>query len=346
MIDDVRSDPLRGEHAPVLLDEVLAALAPSAGETVVDGTLGGGGYARAFLDAGARTIGFDRDPTAIARSKEWAGRLASGSDDRFTAVEAPFADFEEALDGLGVDKVDAIALDLGVSSMQFDQPERGFSFRNDGKLSMRMDGGRPDAGDVVNSASVDDLAAIFRVYGEERFAGRIARAIVAARADAPIVGTLRLAAIVEGVQPKGPPNRIHPATRAFQALRIFVNDELAQLAAALGACERVLAPGGRLAVVTFHSLEDRIVKRFIAAHAAGAAGRGSRHAPVETQLTASFEPIGRKPITPAPEEVLRNPRARSAKLRAARRTAAPPLNLDPSTYYSAPAAPSLEDIRS
>ncbi len=325
-------------HAPVLLQEAMAALSPLRGGVFLDGTFGAGGYSRAMLDAGARVFAFDRDPTAIARAAEWAAAYG----DRLTAVEAPFADLEMELQRRDAPPLDGAVFDLGVSSMQFDESDRGFSFRADGALSMRMDGGRPNAADIVNQAGVEDLAMILRAFGEERFAGRIAKAIAVARAQAPIRSTLRLADIIEAAQPKGPPNRIHPATRAFQALRVFVNDELGQLARALAACERALAPGGRLVVVTFHSLEDRIVKRFIAAHAGGAGGRGSRHAPISVAAEASFEPINKKPVTPGDGEVAANPRARSAKLRAARRTAAPALALDPAVYFAPPPAPSLE----
>ncbi|MEO1013807.1 MAG: 16S rRNA (cytosine(1402)-N(4))-methyltransferase RsmH [Pseudomonadota bacterium] len=325
-------------HAPVMLKEVIAALEPSAGDVFIDATLGAGGYARAMLDAGVRVLGFDRDPTAIARASNWSRPYG----DQFTAIHAPFGDLEDELRRLDAPLLDGAAFDLGVSSMQFDEPERGFSFRAEGPLSMRMDGGRPNAADVVNQASAEDLAAVLKLFGEERFAGRIARAIVAARSEAPIETTVRLSEIVEAAQPKGPPNRIHPATRTFQALRIFVNDELGQLARALSACERALAPGGRLVVVTFHSLEDRIVKRFIAAHAGGAGGRGSRHAPIAVAAEPSFEPLYKKPITPSETEVAANPRARSAKLRAARRTSAAPLRVDPSAFYSPPRAPDLD----
>lgn len=305
-------------HAPVMLEEAVAALAPANLGIYVDATFGGGGYARAILAAANCTVyGFDRDPTAIARAREWSKAYGG----RLALVNRPFAEMEEALKDLQVDAIDGAVLDLGVSSMQLDEAERGFSFLRDGPLSMRMDGGKPDAADVVNGADARGLAAIFKVYGEEKRAGRIARAIVAERAGAPIETTGRLAAIVSRVSPARREDRIHPATRVFQALRIFVNDELAQLAKALVAAEKLLRPAGRLVVVTFHSLEDRIVKRYFAERS-GVAARPSRHAPEEERAEATFKLLNDKPQTPSDEEIAGNPRARSAKLRAAVRTAA------------------------
>lgn len=304
-------------HAPVLLSEVVAAVAPKDGALIVDCTFGAGGYTRAFLDAAScKVIAFDRDPRAIAA----AAPVAEKYQDRLILIEQPFSGFGEALSERGFDAVDAVVLDLGVSSMQLDEGERGFSFMRDGPLSMRMDGGRPDARDVVNAAEERDLATIFRVYGEERKAGRIARAIVLAREAGEIGTTARLAEIVTRANPPRPADRIHPATRVFQALRIFVNDELGELASALIAAERLLRPDGRLVVVTFHSLEDRIVKRFIADRSAKAA-RPSRHAPTGIGAAEpTFRVVNDKPIVAGEDEVRANPRARSAKLRAAGRT--------------------------
>lgn len=306
-------------HASVLLDEAVAALAPRNGERHVDATFGGGGYARAILAAaGCAVYGFDRDPVALVRARKWASEYG----DRLRLINRPFDEMEEGLAEVGVEAVDGVVFDLGVSSMQFDEAERGFSFRHDGPLSMRMDGAKPDAADVVNTAEAADLTAIFRAYGEERHAARIARAIVGERDRTPIRTTGRLAEIIARAAPARPQDKIHPATRVFQALRIFVNDELGQLVRALFAAERLLRPAGRLVVVTFHSLEDRIVKRFLTHRSARAAGP-SRHAPAGLATTASFALPFSRPVTPGEEEIDANPRARSAKLRAAIRLDAP-----------------------
>lgn len=306
-------------HASVLIKEAVAALAPRDRERHVDATFGGGGYARAILAAADCTVyGFDRDPTAIAHAAGWAAEYG----DRLRLVNRPFAEMEEALAEEGVDIVEGVVFDLGVSSMHLDEAERGFSFRHDGPLSMRMDGAKPDAADVVNKAEVGDLAAIFRAYGEERRAGRIARAIVSERDREPITTTGRLAEIVARAAPARPQDRIHPATRVFQALRIFVNDELGQLVRALLAAERLLRPAGRLVVVTFHSLEDRIVKRFLADRSVRS-DRPSRHAPEGPSVIASFSLSFSKPVMPGAAEIETNPRARSAKLRAAVRLDTP-----------------------
>ncbi len=306
-------------HAPVLLEAALSHLAPQDGELFVDGTLGAGGYARAILErADVSVVAFDRDPTAVDAATEWRSAYA----DRLQIIARPFADMADALAAVGIDAVDGVALDIGVSSMQLDDAARGFSFRFDGPLSMRMDGERPNAADLVNEAEINDLAAIFRVYGEEREAGRMARAVAAARDHARIDTTGRLAAVIEAARPRRASDKIHPATRVFQALRIFVNDELGQLCDGLHAAERLLRPGGRLAVVTFHSLEDRLVKQFLAERT-GRVGGGSRHAPAAKRAEPSFEALTRKPVSPSAAEQSANPRARSAKLRAARRTHAP-----------------------
>ncbi len=307
-------------HAPVMEKEIVAALAPKEGGVYVDATFGGGGYARAILAAANCTVyGFDRDPTAIDRARSWAVEFG----DRLRLINRPFAEMEEALNENGVDAVDGVVFDLGVSSMQLDEAGRGFSFRQEGPLSMRMDGGKPDAGDVIAETDARGLAAIFKAYGEEKKAGAIARAIIAARDVESIETTIQLAAIVEKAAPARGKSKIHPATRVFQALRIFVNDELGQLIAGLSAAERLLRVGGRLAVVTFHSLEDRIVKRFFANRIAAPPG-GSRHAPPTEKPAASFERLYAKALAAGEAEIARNPRARSAKLRAGTRLDAPP----------------------
>ncbi len=320
-------------HAPVMEREAVRALAPADGGLYVDATFGGGGYARAMLSAAdCRVVGFDRDPSAIARAADWVGVYGA----RLSLINRPFAEMEEALAGAGVDAIDGAAFDLGVSSTQLDEPARGFSFRAEGPLSMRMDGDRPDASDVVNRGDVDDLAAIFKVYGEERDARKIARSIARARETQPIRTTLKLAEIVAAVAPRRE-DRIHPATRVFQALRIFVNDELGQLARGLVAAERLLRPAGRLVVVTFHSLEDRIVKRFFADRSGGQGGP-SRHAPARAHLAPTLRPLFAKPQTPDAAEVEANPRARSAKLRAAVRLDTPARAADVFEFAPAPIA--------
>lgn len=305
-------------HAPVMLKEALAALSPKAGEFHVDATLGAGGYSRAILQAAdCRVAAFDRDPAAIAHARSWADEFGG----RLELIERPFAEIEEGLCGIGVDSIDGAVFDLGVSSMQLDEAARGFSFRADGPLSMRMDGRKPDAADIVNRGEAGDLALVFKTYGEERHAARIARAILRERERAPIESTRRLAEIVARAAPARPQDKIHPATRVFQALRIFVNDELGQLAQALAAAERLLRPAGRLVVVTFHSLEDRIVKRFFADRA-GSAAAPSRHAPRGESAPATFSLLN-KVLEPSDAEVAANPRARSARLRAGVRNSAP-----------------------
>lgn len=305
-------------HIPVLLAEVLAGLEPLAGGTFIDGTFGAGGYSRALLEAGAaRVIGIDRDPAAIAGG----AALAAASGGRLSLVESTFADLDDAAEG-----VDGVVLDIGVSSMQLDQAARGFSFRQDGPLDMRMSGAGPSAADLVNDMPEAALAALIKDYGEERAAKRIARAIVAAREAGEITRTGALAEIVAGCLPAPRPGQIHPATRTFQALRIAVNDELNQLCQGLAAAERALAPGGRLAVVTFHSLEDRIVKRYLRL-ASGGEGT-SRHAPAAIGPAPRFEKPER-PVTAGEAELDANPRARSARLRVARRTGAPAVPISP-----------------
>lgn len=310
-------------HEPVLLAETIDALAPRDGALYVDGTFGRGGYTRALLAARCRVIAIDRDPAAI----EAGAALAREADSRLTVIEGRFGEMADLLGRAGVTSVAGIALDLGLSSPQLDDPARGFSFRADGPLDMRMERHGSSAADLVNTLPEAALADIIFLYGEERFARRIARAILAAREKAPIRFTGELAAIVRDVVP-AQPGGIDPATRTFQAMRIAVNDELGELERGLAAAERLLEPGGRLAVVSFHSLEDRRVKEFLRQRSA-AAPRGSRHLPAAPHGPApSFRTLTRKPIRPGESESARNPRARSARLRAAERTAAPSWPVD------------------
>jgi 16S rRNA (cytosine1402-N4)-methyltransferase len=305
----------RTAHVPVLGREAVAALAPRDGGIYVDATFGAGGYSRMILDVpGTRVVGIDRDRTAVAGGFS----LVEASGGRLTLVEDRFSNLEHVCAGLPA--VDGIVMDVGVSSMQLDQAERGFSFRLDGPLDMRMGHDGPSAADVVARASEADLANAIYIFGEERQSRGIARAVVAARREAPITTTRALADIVSRIV-RAKPNEIHPATRTFQALRILVNEELDELEAALLAAERVLKPGGRLAVVSFHSLEDRIVKNFL--NARGKSAGGSRHLPEVAKLEPSFEILTKRPVTPDDAEIAANPRARSAKLRAAMRSDAP-----------------------
>jgi 16S rRNA (cytosine1402-N4)-methyltransferase len=307
-------------HIPVLLAEVLDALAPRDGHIYLDGTFGGGGYAGAILDAALCTLwAIDRDPEAIARGADLAARFPG----RLHLVQGNFANLLALLAAQGVTALDGVVLDLGVSSYQIDMPERGFSFRAPGPLDMRMDRAGPTAADLVNALPERELADILYTFGEERASRRIARAIVASRALAPIETTTQLAEIIRGVLP---PDRsgIDPATRSFQALRIKVNDELAAIERALDDAARLLRPGGRLVVVAFHSLEDRIVKRFMV-DAAGRAAAPSRHDPrgLQSRPPASFRLLTQRAVRPGAAELERNPRARSARLRAIERLADP-----------------------
>jgi 16S rRNA (cytosine1402-N4)-methyltransferase len=307
-------------HVPVLIDAILRECAPIAG-VWLDGTLGAGGYTRALLAAGAaQVIGVDRDPLALHMAADWSGAYG----DRVRLVAGTFSD----LDDLAGEALDGVVLDLGVSSMQLDQPERGFSFMRDGPLDMRMSQSGPSAADLVNSGDEGVLADILYHYGEERASRRIAHAIVAARAVEPITTTAKLAEIVAKCLPRPKPGQSHPATRSFQAIRIAVNTEFQELAEGLNAAERALKPGGLLAVVTFHSLEDRIVKRFFQL-ASGHEANANRYAPARADTTARFEMVTRKAVAPDDAEVARNPRARSAKLRVGRRTTAPAKTLAP-----------------
>ncbi len=304
-------------HIPVLAPQAIEFLQVRDGGVYIDGTFGAGGYARAILNAAnARVIGIDRDHTAIAGGAP----LVEAAAGRLVLVEERFSRLDAVAKENGFDTVDGVVLDLGVSSMQLDEAERGFSFRLDGPLDMRMGKAGPTAADVIATASERDLANIIFILGEERHSRAVARAIVAARREAPIRTTGALADIVGRVV-RTRPGDIHPATRTFQALRIFVNDELGELAEGLSAAERILKPGGRLAVVSFHSLEDRMVKNFLAERA-GKQG-GSRHLPDAVLSPATFQILTRKPAVAAEAEISKNPRARSAKLRAAERTEAP-----------------------
>ena len=306
-------------HISVLLKEVIEALAIADGAILVDGTFGAGGYSKGFLDAAAcRVYGIDRDPTAIARGAE----IASNYDGRLKVLEGRFGDMAELLAAEGIPAVNGVALDLGVSSMQLDQAERGFSFQKAGPLDMRMEMGGPSAADLVNSLPEAELADILWRYGEERHSRRLARAIVADRKTTPFTTTLQLADMIGRVVPRSK-DGIHPATRAFQGLRIAVNDELGEVERGLAAAEQLLAPGGRLAVVSFHSLEDRAVKEFLKIRSGGAS-QPSRHQPmVAAPREPSFRLISRKAVQPSDEECRTNPRARSARLRIAERTSAP-----------------------
>lgn len=304
-------------HISVLGREAVEWLAPRAGGIYVDATFGAGGYSRSILEiAGTRVIGIDRDRTAIAGGFD----LVDRSDGRLVLVQDRFSNLADVCAAQGAAAVDGVVMDVGVSSMQLDQAERGFSFRFDGPLDMRMGHEGPTAADVVAKASETDLASVIYIYGEERHSRRIARAIAAARKEAPIKTTRALAELVARVV-RAKPHEIHPATRTFQALRIFVNEELDELHEALAAAERVLKPGGRLVVVSFHSLEDRIVKNFLGQR--GKVSAGSRHLPEVERAATSFEILTKRPVTPGEAEIAANPRARSAKLRAAERTAAP-----------------------
>lgn len=304
--------PRDAPHLPVLLDEVIDGLAIADGETHVDATFGAGGYTRAMIAAGARVIAFDRDPDAIANGRA----LEAESGDTLTLVAADFSAMENELAALDAVPVDGVTMDIGVSSMQLDQAARGFSFQSDGPLDMRMSQSGPSAADFVNEADEAEIADVLYNYGEERQSRRVARAIVAAR---PITRTSELANIIRKSLGHKPHDKKDPATRSFQAIRIHVNRELGELVDGLEAAERVLKPGGRLAVVTFHSLEDRLVKQFFRERS-GSQPAGSRHRP---ELGAVRAPSFDKParaVRASESELARNPRARSATLRVARRT--------------------------
>lgn len=309
----------RAPHVPVLLRPLLAAVAPVSG-VWLDGTFGAGGYSRGLLAAGAdKVIGVDRDPLALEMASGWIGEY----DGRLELVAGTFSELDDHAGGM----LDGVVLDLGVSSMQLDRAERGFSFQKDGPLDMRMSQDGPSAADLVNTADEGVLADILYHYGEERASRRIARSIVEARTVEPITTTLRLSEIIARCLPRPKPGQSHPATRSFQAIRIAVNTEFDELAAGLAAAERALKPGGRLAVVTFHSLEDRIVKRYLQL-ASGGEAQSNRYAPARAEDAPRFEMITRKAVGPDDQELAENPRARSAKLRVARRTAVPAKKAD------------------
>ncbi len=302
------------DHMPVMLAEMLDALAVRGDGDYLDGTFGGGGYSRAILRAGPRRlVGLDRDPLAVARGRALAAEHAN-----FTMLSGRFGHMAEHLAEIDIDRLDGIVLDVGVSSQQIDDPSRGFSFTADGPLDMRMEASGESAAEVVNQADERTLATIIHRYGEERASRRIARAIVEHRGRQPITRTGELAEIVARVL--GRRGKIDPATRTFQALRIYVNDELGELERALAQAETLLRPGGRLVVVAFHSLEDRVVKQFLTARS-GRTSRPSRHLPDRPGRAPHprFRPLSKRPITPAEAEISANPRARSAKLRAAER---------------------------
>ena len=307
-----------GPHIPVLINSILKACGPIEGRWL-DGTFGAGGYTKQLLDAGAdHVIGVDRDPLAFELADPWVGDYG----DRITLQQGVFSRMDEYAQDL-----DGVVLDLGVSSMQLDLAERGFSFMRDGPLDMRMSQDGPSAADIVNTAEEGMLANILFHYGEERASRRIATAILREREMEPITTTLRLAGIIEGCLPRSKPGQSHPATRSFQAIRIAVNDEYGELFRGLMAAERVLKPGGQLAVVTFHSVEDRMVKRFLTARS-GAGGNANRYAPELNVVPAQFTVRSRKAIGPDEQELQDNPRSRSAKLRVAVRTDAPAGEVD------------------
>ncbi|MGY9037430.1 MAG: 16S rRNA (cytosine(1402)-N(4))-methyltransferase RsmH [Rhodobacterales bacterium] len=313
-----RNDTPSAPHTPVLLRPLLAAVAPVSGRWL-DGTFGAGGYTRGLLDAGAaQVVAVDRDPLAFEMAQAWAGDYG----DKIVMQHGVFSKMDDYAQDL-----DGIVLDLGVSSMQLDLAERGFSFMRDGPLDMRMSQDGPSAADIVNDAEEEMIANILFQYGEERASRRIAKAIVRAREDAPITTTLTLAGLVEGCLPRSKPGQSHPATRSFQALRIAVNNEYGELFNGLMAAERALKPGGQLAVVTFHSVEDRMVKRFLTARA-GAGGNANRFAPEIDAPAPQFKILKRKAIGPDAQELDENPRSRSAKLRVAVRTDAPAGSID------------------
>ena len=326
-------NPPAPHHIAVLGRQAIEMLSPREGGIYLDATFGAGGYSRAILEvAGTRVIGVDRDRTAIMGGFD----LVDRSGGRLTLVEDRFSNLAEICTGQGIASVDGVVMDIGVSSMQLDEADRGFSFRLGGPLDMRMGREGPTAAEGVAKASEADLANIIYIFGEERHSRGVARAIVAARKQAPITTTRALADIVSRVV-RSKPGEIHPATRTFQALRIFVNEELDELHLALSAAEQVLKPGGRLAVVSFHSLEDRIVKNFLVERSR--AGGGSRHLPEIAQAAPSFVSLTKRPVTPDDAEISANPRARSAKLRAAERTAAPA-----HAAAALPAWPTLDDV--
>ena len=323
-------------HVPVLLKEAMEALNPRAGGLYVDATFGAGGYARALLDRGARVIALDRDPSAVRAGEA----LKASSGGRLELTQARFGDLDEVAKRLGLDAVDGVALDIGVSSMQLDEAARGFSLRFDAPLDMRMEATGRSAADILRDEDEATIADILFHFGDERAARRIARAIVADREMKPFTSTLELAGMIARVAPARRGELTHPATRSFQALRIAVNDELGELVRGLTAAELLLKSGGRLVVVTFHSLEDRIVKTFLIERSQAPAG--SRHRPEVKFDAPTFQVLTKRPETPEQAEIDANPRARSAKLRAAQRTEAAPSSADVEELL--PRLPSLVDV--
>jgi len=325
-------------HRPVMLDEAVETLAPAHGDVIIDATFGGGGYAAAILEtADCCLLAIDRDLDAITRAEAMARDMPG-----LTPILGRFGDMDTLARAAGHETVQAVVMDLGVSSFHLDEAERGFSFRQDGPLDMRMGQGGPSAADAVNQLGEGDLADIIHRLGEERGARRIARAIVARRREAVFETTLDLANCVEDALGGRQGAKTHPATRTFQAIRMFINDELGELARALGAAERLLAAGGRLVIVTFHSLEDRLVKTTLNTRSGRIAG-GSRHLPQMARGPApSFEALTTRARAPGPDEVKANPRARSARMRAARRTSAPAWDSIPETGVSLPGLDRLE----
>lgn len=325
MAESSRTHPENAPHIPVLLEPLMAAIAPVTG-VWLDGTFGAGGYTRRLLDAGAtRVLAVDRDPDVFRRAERWAAQYG----ERLMMIAGEFAQLDMLAGERGNLPLDGVVLDIGVSSMQIDEARRGFSFHRDGPLDMRMSQSGRSAADIVNGADEKTLADILFQYGEERASRRIAHRITAARRTQPITTTAELAALIEACMPRPKPGHPHPAMRSFQALRIAVNDELRQLVDGLVAAERALRPGGILAVVTFHSLEDRIVKRFIQARS-GTGPRGNRFLPELEIDVPRFERLTRRAISPDDAEVAANPRARSARLRMARRLDAPAGGIDAS----------------
>lgn len=333
--------PAEPGHLPVMLAEVLKALAPADGDVIIDGTFGGGGYTTAILQAAnCAVLGIDRDLDAIVRAEKMAG-----ANPRLVPLLGCFGDLDTLAEHAGHEGVDGVVLDIGVSSFQIDQAERGFSFMRDGPLDMRMGGSGPSAADVVNKMSEKGLADVIFRLGEEKNARRIARVLVQRRAQAPFETTADLAAVVEEAVGGRRGARVHPATLTFQAIRMYVNDELGELARGLRAAERILKPGGRLVVVTFHSLEDRLVKQWMK-QKAGAVPSGSRHMPLLSKgPQPAFELQENKAVQPSEKEVETNPRARSAKLRAAIRTNADAAQDEASDGMNLPPLAELEKSR-